>query len=55
MQGDLNCLIGVGGCFDLACYPDPQRDLKIRSPRTIWECFKDYIGVIMGLYRGSNF
>ena len=35
-------------------YPDPQRDLKIRSPRTIWELYKDYIGVLMGLYRGSN-
>ena len=35
-------------------YPDPQRDLKIRSPRTIWEIM-DYIAVIMGLYRGSKF
>ena len=35
--------------------PDPQRDLRIRSPRTIWEIIRDYGGVIMGLYRGSNF
>ena len=33
--------------------PDPQRDLKIRSPRT--KVYKDYIGVVMGLYRGYNF
>ena len=26
---------------------DPQRDLNIRSPRTIWE-------IIKGLYRGYN-
>ena len=36
-------------------YPDPQRDLRNRSPRTILDFFKDYIGAIMGLYRGSNF
>ena len=36
-------------------YPDPQKDLKIRSPRTIGELYKDYIGAIKGLYRGSNF
>ena len=35
--------------------PDTQKDLKIRSPRTIGELSKDYIGVIMGLYRGPNF
>ena len=28
-------------------HPDPQKDLKIRSPRTIG-------GVIYGLYRGYN-
>ena len=34
----------------------PKRDLKIRSPRTIYgKIYKDYIGVRMGLYRGSNF
>ena len=31
----------------MSSYPDPQRDLKIRSPRTIWE-------IILGLYRGYN-
>ena len=37
-------------------FPDPQKDQKIRSPRTIrGELYKDYIGAIMGLYRGSNF
>ena len=36
-------------------YPDPQKDLKIRSPRIMGELYKDHIGVIMGLYRGSNF
>ena len=36
--------------------PDPQKDLKIRSNRTIGgKSYKDYTGVIMGLYRGSNF
>ena len=35
--------------------PDPQKDGKIRSPRTRGELYKAYIGVIMGLYRGSNF
>ena len=34
--------------------PRPQRDRKIRSPRTIWTLYKDYIGVLMGVYRGSN-
>ena len=34
----------------------PQRDLKIRSPRTIMgNSIRIIIGVIMGLYRGSNF
>ena len=28
-------------------FRDPQRNIKIRSPRTIWELYKDYIGVIM--------
>ena len=36
-------------------YLDFQKDLKLRSPRTIGEIYKDYIGVVMGLYRGSNF
>ena len=36
------------GCF-WGGYPDPQKNLKIRSPRTIGEIiklYKDYIGVI---------
>ena len=35
--------------------PDPQRDLKIRSLEPYGKLYKDYIGFIMCLYRGSNF
>ena len=31
-----------------------QRDLKIRSPEPYGKLYRDYVGVIMGLYRGSN-
>ena len=40
-----------GGLLEDPC-PDPQKDLQIRSPRTMGG---NYIGVIRGLYRGSNF
>ena len=36
-------------------YPDPQRDLKIRSLGSYGKLSRDYIGVTMGLYGGSNF
>ena len=36
-------------------FPDPQKDLTSRSHGTMGKLYKGYIGVIMGLYRGSNF
>ena len=35
--------------------PDPQRDLKLDPLEPHGILYKDSIGVIMGLYRGSNF
>ena len=43
----------------LAQAQTPEKDLKIRSPRRgniyIYNIYVDYIGVIMGLCRGSIF
>ena len=33
----------------------PQKDLEIRSLEPYGKLYKDYIGVIKGLYRGSTF
>ena len=34
---------------------DPQKDLKVDPLEPYGRLYKDYIGVTMGLYRGSNF
>ena len=39
----------------LPTFPDPQRDLKNGSLEPYGKIYKDYIGVRMGLHRGSNF
>ena len=36
-------------------WPDPQKDPKIGSLEDYRELYSNYIGVIMALYRGSNF
>ena len=49
VHGGILARLGSPKYWDYSCrrYPDPQRDLKIRSPSTIWE-------MIYGLYRGHN-
>ena len=40
-------LLGMRMQYEAGMYPDPQKGLKNRSPRTIG-------GIIEGLYRGYN-
>ena len=48
--------MAIGGkdyCGD--SLPRPQKELKTRSSRTIWESVQGLCRLILGLYRVSNF
>ena len=54
MEG-LDSWVTLPWTFKYPRVPDPRRDLKLDPLEPCGKLYKDYIGIIMGLYRGSNF